>query len=132
VERHGFECVDNAFAKEAALAGIALACRREWQVVGRVHRLRHRIRSGTWLIVRGGLKNRQDLRWRHMRLVLIVGSEVAILADDQCCNSGSIGRCHRGALDVAVERARWCARGVRTRFERIRRRRGCGGRPRSD
>src|SRR5436190_20997739 len=72
--------VDDALAEEVVVARAALARRRRER---EARALCHGARGRARLVVRRSLEDRLDRRRRHVRLVLVVPREVAVLADDQ-------------------------------------------------
>ena len=108
VECHRLERVDNTFAKEAVVTGVTLAgrCRKEESGA-----LRDRVRGWTRLVVRGDLQDLLDPCGRHVRLVLVVRGEIAVLANDERRDSGRVGCRHRRSLHVTVQETRSCPTG---------------------
>src|SRR5205823_13722631 len=78
VERHRLERVDDPLAEEIVIADVARAdTDRKYR-----RTLHDSARLGTRLIVCGDLQELLDRRGRHVRLVLVVRREVAVLTDD--------------------------------------------------
>ena len=98
-QRDCLQRIDNAFAEEVIVAGITLRgrCRKN-----EARTLRDCVRRRARLIVRRDLQVLLHLRGRHVNLIRIVVSEVAVLADDQRCNASRVGRRHRRALHITV------------------------------
>ena len=79
------------------------ACRVPYAICGDFNDVPN---SYTYFQIRGDLQDGLDGRRRHVRLVPVIGAEVAVLTDDQRRDTGRVRRRHRRALHIAVQETR--------------------------